>query len=250
MNGLLATNEEVLKALTQQYPYFTAGHILYAKKMHHKQSPFFEEALSAAAVHTIDRERLYSIMEKTPLVQIDEQVFEKSGKAIASESVEQQTQENSISAKEIPLIEMVPYEMEMLREIAGMDEVQIDLRQSTEIVPDTLGLMTFTGWLTAIQGNYSVRIVERKEANKPIIVQKKNTTESEVKLESGFNEDDARQLAARSIVMGDNVITETFALVLAIQGKTQKAIEVYEMLCLKYPEKKPYFAAKIEELRK
>ncbi|MFT4031396.1 MAG: hypothetical protein QM669_03195 [Siphonobacter sp.] len=45
-------------------------------------------------------------------------------------------------------------------------------------------------------------------------------------------------------------ITEVYAKVLVRQGKTDKAIGVYEKLLLKFPEKKAYFAEKIEELKK
>jgi hypothetical protein len=33
------------------------------------------------------------------------------------------------------------------------------------------------------------------------------------------------------------------------QGKTDKAIEIYEKLIIKFPEKKSYFAEKIESLK-
>ncbi len=45
------------------------------------------------------------------------------------------------------------------------------------------------------------------------------------------------------------VLTETLAEILARQGKTDKALGIYEKLCLKYPEKSSYFAKKIESLQ-
>jgi hypothetical protein len=33
------------------------------------------------------------------------------------------------------------------------------------------------------------------------------------------------------------------------QGKNSKAVSIYEKLCLKYPEKRVYFAAQIERLK-
>lgn len=43
--------------------------------------------------------------------------------------------------------------------------------------------------------------------------------------------------------------TESFARIMLNQGKTDKAIEIYEQLSLKNPEKKAYFADKISEIK-
>lgn len=48
----------------------------------------------------------------------------------------------------------------------------------------------------------------------------------------------------------DNIISETLAKILIQQGKKEKAIEVYKKLIWKFPQKKVYFAAQIEELKK
>jgi TolA-binding protein len=45
------------------------------------------------------------------------------------------------------------------------------------------------------------------------------------------------------------VATETLADIYATQGHKDKAIEIYEQLILKYPEKHIYFAAQIERLK-
>jgi hypothetical protein len=48
----------------------------------------------------------------------------------------------------------------------------------------------------------------------------------------------------------DTIISETLANILIRQGKKEKAIEVYRKLIWKFPQKKAYFAAQIEELKK
>ena len=48
----------------------------------------------------------------------------------------------------------------------------------------------------------------------------------------------------------DNVISETLVEILLKQGKKAKAIEVLKKLIWKFPQKKAYFAAQIEDLRK
>ena len=46
-----------------------------------------------------------------------------------------------------------------------------------------------------------------------------------------------------------DVITETMARVLAKQGKTDKAIQLYQKLSFLYPAKSTYFATQIQELK-
>jgi hypothetical protein len=48
----------------------------------------------------------------------------------------------------------------------------------------------------------------------------------------------------------DNVVSETLVEILIKQGKKDKAIEVLKKLIWKFPQKKAYFAAQIEQLKK
>jgi hypothetical protein len=56
-------------------------------------------------------------------------------------------------------------------------------------------------------------------------------------------------LAEKAVTENDDIVTETFANILMAQGKLQKALEAFEKLSLKYPEKSIYFAARIEEVK-
>jgi hypothetical protein len=49
---------------------------------------------------------------------------------------------------------------------------------------------------------------------------------------------------------GDNIVSETLVEILIKQGKKDRAIEVLKKLIWKFPQKKAYFAAQIEDLRK
>ena len=49
---------------------------------------------------------------------------------------------------------------------------------------------------------------------------------------------------------GDNIVSETLVELLLKQGKKEKAVEVLKKLIWKFPQKKTYFAAQIEELKK
>lgn len=57
-------------------------------------------------------------------------------------------------------------------------------------------------------------------------------------------------VAQKAIEESDDFVTETFANLLFSQGNLEKAIQSFEKLILKYPEKSIYFAARIEEIKK
>jgi hypothetical protein len=57
-------------------------------------------------------------------------------------------------------------------------------------------------------------------------------------------------LAEKSIRKDENNVTETFAKILELQKKHLQAIDAYEKLSLKYPEKSSFFALRISEIKK
>ncbi len=59
----------------------------------------------------------------------------------------------------------------------------------------------------------------------------------------------ANDLSEESSVFSDGIVSETLVDILLKQGKKEKAIEVLKKLIWKFPQKKAYFAAQIEELK-
>lgn len=69
----------------------------------------------------------------------------------------------------------------------------------------------------------------------------------------GLNSDDGEtlpfeEIAKKSITSNDNIGTETLAVIYQKQGKYEKALEIYQKLISKYPEKSSIFASRISEI--
>ncbi len=60
----------------------------------------------------------------------------------------------------------------------------------------------------------------------------------------------ATNMAHNSTIDKDDLVSETLAEIHLKQGNIQKAIKIYQRLCLIIPEKSTYFAARIENLKK
>ena len=59
-----------------------------------------------------------------------------------------------------------------------------------------------------------------------------------------------KDLSEKSTKFGDDLVSENLAIILLKQGKKERAIDIYKKLIWKLPQKKAYFAARIEEIKK
>ena len=77
---------------------------------------------------------------------------------------------------------------------------------------------------------------------------KKDVEEGKLPLES--DDDEAFETSViKSITQDEDVVSETLAELLVMQGQKSKAIKMYKALILKFPEKSRYFAKQIKLLK-
>jgi len=112
---------------------------------------------------------------------------------------------------------------------------------------------------------YFVSQISQKEEPKSIERTDKNTTEEDIiekfiqeqpsigsiSKELGKSQDEiTKDLSEKSTKFGDDLVSENLAIILLKQGKKERAIDIYRKLIWKLPQKKAYFAARIEEIKK
>lgn len=96
----------------------------------------------------------------------------------------------------------------------------------------------------------SYQEVSFKTAPKSVILSNFLEKDGGIKLDdSSVDTVSVQELAKKSVQPNNSLETETMAVILERQGKLEKAVEIYEKLMLKYPEKNSNFALQIAKLK-
>jgi len=191
-----------LKELTERYPAFEAGWMLYLKNLKNLKNASFEQELISGAIRIQDRRKLYLFLNE---------MVKEPEPAIITSPVEDK---DDI----FDLIFPAEYRLE-----------------TTEKVEESLEEIARSIQKKSVKG---VRLIDKFLEAQPKMPQIKET-ESVSPMESSSAQDD----------VNEEFVTETLASIYAQQGYYKKAIQIFEKLSLKYPEKSTYFAAQIEKTK-
>lgn len=111
-------------------------------------------------------------------------------------------------------------------------------------------MMSFTDWLMHYRNKSQAAKDEEEDR-----LRVRSAWQRE-KLAAALQEEDEEipeqvfEMAVNSLNQEDGLVSESLAAILAKQGKTEKAREMYQKLSLKYPQKSAYFASQIENLKR
>lgn len=248
--------EEVI-SLCHQYPYSQVLQALAARVSKDHNFENQQYLLQSAAVYCTDRSVLKEIMSK---------VYEtaKTKGAISTPSAIGVVAGSNIQQA----IDSVDYADEVIHDLERLNELKHNFET-----------------LAAGFGNITLENAEAKPKRKPPVRTKKNPEVSsdplieDIKTKKKIDPESPKTKEQIAIIdqfikaqptikpkadptplsdlsqvksgeFADNIISETLAKILIRQGKKEKAIEVYRKLIWKFPQKKVYFAAQIEELKK
>lgn len=220
--NISATDMQTIETITKQYPYCESGHILLAKAYHtHYAEELAFEKIRHASAHALSRNALRKLINgsfKNETVTVHTSTYD-------SEYFHKFT-EKSLLSSPLPEVDETKEQTEFIS--------TIDLLANSSAVEDVL----------------LDDIVQRKQLQNAIIdnfLMKDpgliRTTKSQLEA-LGKQED----LSVGSAKLEKGIVTESYAKILTMQGRKDKAVEIYEKLILKFPEKKIYFVSKIQEL--
>lgn len=209
-DNISAVDLKMLEDLASTFPYCQAAHILIAKGNYVSDSMYTEQKIKKAALYTVNRRSLKQFIQSNP------------------ESLDRNNKQSEIN--------ILPQTKE---ETQKLDAQTLQIGNRKKQIPTGINLLSIPDKIS--KQNKVESLIERFLEEKPSI--------SRVKSDKDITED-TQDLADSGTVKFKTPVSETFANLLVKQGKIDKAIEVYDGLILKYPEKKIYFADRIEELKK
>ena len=258
-----------LEQFADRNPYFGAAQLLLTKKMQTEKSERYDEQLQKTFLFFHNPLWVQQLLNETGNAEII--VSEKKQEPIALsilteqltnttasllENIEQEGINEVLVAEEIVETGILKEEPAIILpafKIEAIDPATAELTfepfhtvdyfasqgikfKEDEKPKDKFGqqLKSFTDWLKTMKRLPVTEIAKTVEAISDL------SARSEKKVE---------QLAEHSIAERE-VLTETMAEVWEKQGNATKAIEIYSKLSLLEPSKSPYFATKIEELKK
>lgn len=240
---------EELQQAAGQYPYFGAFNFLLAKKLQDTDKEQFQKNLKRTSLLFPDAAWLQHLMDDngTAQVQMPDTVAEPVAQVIATpveetvadlqEAAHDEAPTAALQDSPLPIPQLTiepvdlnaPLVFEPFHTVDYFASQGIKMRED-EKPADKFGqqLKSFTDWLKTLK--------------------KAPATETTAQVPAQA-EEQVEKMAEHSLE-GRDVVTEAMAEVWEKQGNKAKAIEIYRKLSLLEPAKSPYFAAKIDDLKK
>jgi tetratricopeptide (TPR) repeat protein len=246
LNKPEATNEKqtiALENVVLQYPYFQAARALHLKGLFNQESFRYNYELKKTAAYTTDRTILFEFITSENFTTIQQEKIDAIQKYIldidvhaiekiipeTNSTVEKENEEFT-STPEDKLGIGVPISFSKSEKHSFQEWLQL-----TKLNPIQRDILE-NGLNLEAEKQKKIALIDKFiEANPKIPPIKDNghTTENNIK----------------SIEEPTHLMTETLAKVYLEQKKYNKAIQAYEILILKYPEKSSFFADQINEIK-
>ena len=255
---------EALEKVLEEFPYFQSARAIQLKGLYNQNSFKYNAALKITAAYTTDRSVLFDFITSDTFTSIDKNLYERKALAILDIRV---VDSEILVPKEKPEHKINKLEQSILTSIKEASTTENE--NPSETVEEKLAIgkpldfskkeqHSFQEWLQLSRTQPIEREKESEAATPPPIVDEEKRKKLE--LIDKFIETSPKispvkhgvpSTVSFDLNASDNsyLMTETLARVYLEQKKYQKAIQAYEILILKYPEKSSFFADRITDIK-
>ena len=254
-----------VSALSKEYPYSQILYLLHSRAAHDLQSPEKGEILQQSAVYSTDRSILKWVMtagrkERISAPVMSPQLMPVQQELHVEESAPIIVPNNSPAFESVSLsgdalrndiyLELEKLQKLMQKFAESFEEFQKSKTRENESRPklnNTKEPVTdpLLEEIKSTKKKLKADSLKQKEQNEII----DHFIKTQPMIPKPKSVDMASDLAEDSGIFSDNIVSETLVNILLKQGKKDKAIEVLKKLIWKFPQKKAYFAAQIENLK-
>lgn len=268
-----AVNEnqtQELNKILEEFPYFQSARSIYLKGLYNQDSFKYSNALKVTAAYTTDRTVLFDFITSEHFTGIQQEVFEEKQEELSNidiienedvviVDIKEEVFENTLEKSILSSIQEAEQHQEAIAEKIESKETEVETNNEEKEaeIPVTLNQSekhSFQEWL---QLSKLKPIVREKESDTDTSSEKNLT--SKLEIIDKFIENNPKISPVKDDVTPPSytaktedtsyLMTETLAKVYLEQKKYNKAIQAYEILILKYPEKSSLFANRILDIK-
>lgn len=246
---------QTLDVVLSSFPYFQSARVLKLKHLYNQDSFQYNYALKVTAAYTTDRSILFDFITSDSFVSVQKGLYEKkleelmNMSVIGSEHVVVDSQPQAVNALEQSILTSIKEASDEEEQTASE---KLSIGKPLEFSKNEKH--SFQEWLQLSR----LKPIQREEIPK-ITVPQQDEKQRKLELIDKFIENNpkipaiSKEAAAPAIepLVEDtsHLMTETLARVYLEQKKYSKAIQAYEILILKYPEKSSFFADRISDIK-
>ena len=254
-NNIPDDDRDKLHELAKNYPYSQIIHTLVAKANADSNTDIAGKTLSYAAMYATDRTVLKKIIHNS---------IHPAGQAL----------NNNATASEVPETENIRNEIWIdLAALKKSKTAYLEWENSQPAATNT-EKDPIPSSVEKEGTKKSLKISAQPEKEKPVKNRRKKSAKKNNGTETSFNtpkdweiienfickepsitsrplitSENQPDLSEASTAFNEDLISENLALILINQDKKEKAIDIYKKLIWKFPQKKAYFASRIEDLQ-
>ena len=238
-------NENGLNAVIEKYPYLQSARVLRLKQLYNQDSYKYNYSLKVAAAFTTDRSVLFDFITSSKFAALQNAFFDDKIAALLN-----------INVTDAEIIDSNLTDVNTVENVNALVSTEPSSITSTNLnIGKPLAFSvnekhSFQEWLQLsrlqpIDRDKSADATSSKTKHEAII---DNFIASNPKIPA-LSKEIIHTVAVPAVEEKSYLMTETLAKVYLEQKKYQRAIQAYEILILKYPEKSSYFANLISEIK-